>query len=74
MRTFWTTALQKHIIITAFRIALVVGTILNIINQGDSILTGQDVAWGHLAMNYIVPFCVATYSAVKNELTERGKK
>ena len=72
MQSFWSSAVQKHIVVNACRIALVVGTVLNLINQGDAILAGQGISWGHIAMNYLVPYCVATYSAVKNELTRRG--
>jgi hypothetical protein len=72
MQRFWSSAVQKHIVVNACRIALVVGTVLNLINQGDAILAGQGISWGHITMNYLVPYCVATYSAVKNELNRRG--
>ena len=72
MQRFWSAAVQKHIVVNACRIALVVGTVLNLINQGDAILAGHGISWGHVAMNYVVPYCVATYSAVKNELNRRG--
>lgn len=44
-------------------IALVVGTLLNGINQGDAFLTAQDVNWLKVSLTYLVPFLVATYSA-----------
>jgi hypothetical protein len=47
-------------------IALVVGTILTAINQGDMLLTGQwspALAW-KLPMTYAVPFIVATLGAL----------
>lgn len=50
-------------------ISLVVGSILNVINQGTDILSGAGVHWGHLVMNYLVPFLVASYSAWANEKT-----
>ena len=59
--------LRPHIVRNATKIALVVGTILNVINQGDSILGGGSISWSHIALNYIVPYCVASYSAAKNE-------
>jgi hypothetical protein len=73
MHSFWSAAVQKHIVINACRIALVVGTALNLINQGDVILAGHGIAWGHVVMNYMVPYCVATYSAVKNEIGQQDK-
>lgn len=48
------------------KIALMVGTILNAINQGEEILAGGGVAWAHIALNYCVPFCVSVYSAMKS--------
>ena len=55
----------------ALRIALFVGTLLNLLNQGPRVWAGEPVSWLHLLLNYLVPFCVATYSAVKNELSRR---
>lgn len=52
----------------ALRVALVVGTVLNGVNQGGAILAGHGIAWFQLLLNYLVPFCVASYSAAKNEL------
>ena len=74
MQPFWAATVQKQIVLNACRIALVVGTALNLINQGEAILAGHGIAWGHVAMNYLVPYCVATYSAVKNELNCRDGK
>jgi hypothetical protein len=44
-------------------VALVVGTILNLINQGDALVAGAGLTWWKIALTYIVPFCVATYGA-----------
>ncbi len=44
-------------------VALVVGTILNAINQGPEIVSGQPVVIWKLAMTFCVPFCVASYGA-----------
>jgi hypothetical protein len=45
-------------------LALVVGTILNLINQGDALLAGGPVDLAKLLLNYVVPYCVSTYGAV----------
>jgi hypothetical protein len=45
-------------------IALVVGTILNLINQGDAMLAGTPLDPIKLLLTYAVPYCVATYGAV----------
>lgn len=51
--------------------ALMVGTALNIINQGEAIITGAGVIWWQVALNYCVPFCVSGYSAF-NAMSRAG--
>jgi len=65
------TALQKRIVMSAIGIALVVGTALNCINQGQNFWSGLDVSWAHIFLNYLVPYCVASYSAAKNEIARK---
>lgn len=48
----------------SFVVALVVGTILNLINQGDVFLRGGEIDFVKLALTFAVPYCVATYGAV----------
>ncbi len=48
----------------SFGVALVVGTILNLINQGDALVAGDPLDWLKIALTYAVPYCVATYGAV----------
>lgn len=45
-------------------VALVVGTILNLINQGDALFGPREVNALKAALTYAVPYCVATYGAV----------
>jgi len=45
-------------------VAAVVGSILNLINQGDVVLAGSDVDWLKLGLTYVVPYLVATYGAL----------
>jgi hypothetical protein len=45
-------------------VALVVGTVLNLINQGDTLISGQRPDLAKLALTYIVPYVVSTYGAV----------
>jgi hypothetical protein len=44
------------------KIALVVGTILSLINQGHLIFEGKatTLTWVRVVANYIVPFCVSS--------------
>ncbi len=44
-------------------VAILVGSILVAINQGDAILAGSAINWWKLAMTYAVPFLVASYGS-----------
>ena len=44
-------------------VGVVVGTILNTINQGEYITGDGPINWFKLGLIYCVPFCVATYGA-----------
>jgi hypothetical protein len=50
----------------AIKVALIVGTILMLINQGDVLLGGHLTALvaGKIVLTYTVPFLVSTYSAL----------
>jgi hypothetical protein len=50
----------------AIAVALVVGTILMLINQADVLLTGHASALvvAKIGLTYLVPFSVSTYSAL----------
>ena len=49
-------------------VAAVVGTVLNVINQGDALVTCGSINWLKLALTYLVPYCVSTYGAVSYRL------
>ena len=72
MRNFFRTACSRRIVVNALRIALLVGTVLNLVNQGGAIISGTGISWLHLVLNYAVPYCVASYSAARNQMTQRG--
>jgi hypothetical protein len=61
---------MRDITRSSLRIALLVGTILNLINQSGSWLHGDNLQVGHLILNYFVPYCVASYSAVRTRLQD----
>jgi hypothetical protein len=44
-------------------VALLIGTMLNLINQGPEILAGEPVVLWKLALTYFVPFAVASYGS-----------
>jgi hypothetical protein len=77
MTSFFQLALSPSIVRNSVKIAIVVGLLLNIINQGGSIWARTDISWPHIFLNFLVPYCVATISAVKNSRTydsEKNKK
>ncbi len=71
MRTLLRIACTGKIVKNSLRIALVVGSVLNLVNQGEAIMAGAAVSWVQVALNYLVPYCVASYSAAKQEATSR---
>lgn len=54
-------------------VALVVGTILNLINQGDAIFGNSSINWAKFVLTFAVPYCVATYGAVAVQLSTAGR-
>ena len=70
MTAFFDCVFKPHIVRNAIKIALVVGTILNLINQGESFVATGAFSWAHFVLNFCVPYCVASYSAAKNELAQ----
>ena len=57
-RTFTGAALRRSLIV-----AILIGTILNLINQGDAILGDAPVVLWKLLLTYAVPFAVASYGS-----------
>lgn len=53
-------------------VSLIVGTALNLINQGDTIFAGSMPVIWKIVLTYLVPFFVATYGAYA-ALATRGK-
>ena len=64
-------ALTGPILRRSLVVALVVGTALNAINQGDAILAGAMPVLWKAALTYSVPFLVASYGAY-SALTAKG--
>jgi len=57
-RTLTGKALRRSLVV-----ALVVGTALNLINQGPEMLSGKWPVMWKLALTYVVPFLVASYGS-----------
>lgn len=57
--------MPKKILIRAAKMALIVGTLLAIINYGEKVITLSmtSTEWFKLAITYLVPFSVSVWSA-----------
>ena len=56
--TFGPAAMRRSLVV-----AILVGAVLNLINQGDRLLAMDGVIWWRVALTFCVPFCVASYGA-----------
>ncbi len=61
-------ASRRQIMLPALKVALVVGTLLNLVNQGSNLLSGGPINLTQMLLNFVVPFCVSSYSAARNEM------
>ena len=52
----------------AFWVAIVVGAILNLINQGDALFGAGTVNWIKVTLTFLVPYVVSTHGAVSSRL------
>jgi hypothetical protein len=52
----------------AVLVALIVGTALNLINQGDALIGHAPVNLAKMLLTYLVPFVVSTHGAVSARL------
>ena len=64
---FWQSVISGPVVFTALKVALVVGSILNIINQGEALWGGAALDVPRLLLNYLTPYCVASYSGAKTQ-------
>lgn len=59
----WRQTFSAPILGRSLWVCLIVGTLLNAINQGPEIWRGDPVVAWKIALTYCVPFCVASYGA-----------
>jgi hypothetical protein len=64
--TIWIRCKEPRVVSLAIRVALVVGTILNVINHFDLLLGAPltRMAMIQMALTYVVPYCVSTHGQV----------
>ena len=67
MKDWLAVAWQASVRRRALKVALIVGSILAVINHGDVVLSGQATAtvWIKVALTFLVPYCVATFASVQ---------
>ncbi|MGE9266521.1 MAG: nitrate/nitrite transporter NrtS [Verrucomicrobiales bacterium] len=67
---FFEIANEPSLLRRACLVSLIVGTLLNLINQGQHILCGNLalLSWPKLVLTYAVPFCVSLYSATSAKM------
>jgi len=67
-------ARRPDVVRRARRVAVIVGTILVLINYSDRLLSGDigGADWLKMALTYCVPYCVSTWSAVQ-AIREAGR-
>lgn len=71
----WFRCITPGMLKRSLRVAAIVGTTLNLINQGDVLFGSAKLNVLKLMLTYSVPFCVATYGAVSYRLSlERARE
>ena len=58
----------------SFVVALIVGAILNLINQGDALFGHGHLNLIKIILTFAVPYCVATYGAVSFRMSGKRKQ
>lgn len=69
LRTIFAYCTERDTLVRSIKTALVVGTILALINHGQDVLSGQfSPRWIiPMLVTYLVPFVVATYGQVQGK-------
>jgi hypothetical protein len=70
LRLFLAYGTERETVQRAFKVMLVVGTLLTLINHGQELFSGM-ISWHWVAptlLTYLVPFCVATYGEVQGKM------
>ena len=64
--TFISIAFSREVVKNSLKVSFVVGSVLVLINHGDKIFNSNVNLENFLktSLNYLVPYCVSTYSSV----------
>lgn len=61
--SFFEALRDRGVVARGLRVALIVGTLLTIINQGDLLLAGELPPLWKILLTFFVPYGVSTYSS-----------
>lgn len=64
-----TLAFSKNQVKRAFFTSMIVGTLLNLINQGQVLWTEESLNVFKFLLTYLVPYCVATFAGTTSSLS-----
>ena len=66
MKDWLRVAARKDVVLRGVKVAVLVGTVLVAINQGDVLLSGRwsGPVLAKIVLTYAVPYCVSTYASV----------
>lgn len=56
---------ERSNVLRAIKVAIIVGTVLTLINQGDQIWVGDVPPIWKIALTYLVPYLVSSYAGAK---------
>lgn len=68
--TFWQCWCRPAILRRGAKVALVIGTLLLAINHWEVMSGGDLPAYWKIALTYLVPFCVSTYSSARHAMEQ----
>jgi hypothetical protein len=76
MRNWLRVAFRPDIVGRGLKVALIVGTILTIINQGDIVASSAITAsvLAKILLNYCVPYCVSIYADVETRVEQQRER
>ena len=63
-KQYWVYCVSGGVPRRSLIVSVIVGSLLNLINQGDALFGGEPVNMAKIVLTYIVPYVVATYGAV----------
>ncbi|GMH43800.1 hypothetical protein BSKO_11734 [Bryopsis sp. KO-2023] len=70
IRSFFSLIAAEGTLARSAKVALIVGTILTLINQGGAICQGIPPVWWKVVLTYAVPYIVSTHGSVSARLSK----